>query len=120
MLSEVAAAKVFPWPGITSPAANAAPPANKPQGLAKTPSTGQNARTVAELASPESRFFLKSEWGPISEKWPALSFSKRSVGDYLNREYNPARDFILYAGTSNPERTEIPGHRQRLLSIRGT
>lgn len=114
--SEVAAAKVFPWPQIASPATNPTS-ATQPQQAVKTPYPSQNARTVAEMASPESRFFLKSEWGPVSENWPALSFSKRSVGEYLNREYNPTRDFIVYAGTSNPERTEIPSHRQRLLSI---
>jgi len=115
-LSEVTAAKVFPWPKV-SPIGAAAAATGKPQGLGKPADRRQNARTVAELVSPDSRFFLKSEWGPISKNWPALSFSKRSVGDYLNREYNPARDFIVYAGTSNPGRTEVPGYRQRLLSM---
>jgi hypothetical protein len=77
----------------------------------------RDARTIGDLATVDSRFFLKSEWGPISAYWPALSFSKRSVGDYLNKEYDPAHDFIIYAGTSNPERTENPFHRKRLLSI---
>ena len=115
-LSEVAAAKAFPWPKMSSTGA-AVPAPSKPQVGGKQTGSRQDARTIAELVSPNSRFFLKSEWGPISTKWPALSFSKRSVGDYLNREYNPACDFIVYAGTSNPERTEWPGHRQRLLSI---
>jgi hypothetical protein len=116
-LSEVAKAKVFPWPQkviATKPAPHANDQSEEPS---KYPIPLQNARTVRDLASTNSRFFLKSEWGPISERWPALSFSKRSVGDYLNREYNPARDFVVYAGTSNPKRTENPLHRQRLLSI---
>jgi hypothetical protein len=115
-LSEVAAAKVFPWPSSSS-ASSSAPAAGKPSSQTTAPDPRQSARTIADLASPDSRFFLKSEWGPISKNWPALSFSKRSVGEYLNREYNPARDFIVYAGTSNPDRTEVPAHRQRLLSI---
>lgn len=116
-LSEVVEAKVFPWPQEIV-ATKATPQANdQSQEPRRYPSPLQDARTVGELASTGSRFFLKSEWGPISERWPALSFSKRSVGDYLNREYNPARDFVVYAGTSNPKRTENPLHRQRLLSI---
>jgi hypothetical protein len=116
-LAEVAAAKIFPWHRVASPPANAVSTAGSPQLTANTTYPGQDARTVAELISPDSKFFLKSEWGPISKYWPALSFSKRSVGEYLNREYNPARDFIVYAGTSNPERTENPSHRRRLLSL---
>jgi hypothetical protein len=39
------------------------------------------------------------------------------VGEYLNREYDPSRDFIVYAGTSNAERTKEAGFRKRLLSV---
>ncbi len=108
-LSQVAAAKAYSWPrsGIPVPTSS-----NE-----RKPDQRQDARTLADLALTNSRFFLKSEWGPISDKWPALSFSKRSVGAYLNREYNSTRDFIVYAGTSNPERTEVRGYRQRLLSV---
>lgn len=77
----------------------------------------RQARTLGEVATAESRLFLKSEWGPLSERWPALSFSKRSVGKYLVREYRPGLDFIFYAGTSNPERTEVEEFRKRLLSV---
>jgi len=116
-LSEVARSKMFPWPQLAAvtkidPHAN-----NKRLDLDKHPNPLRDARSVGDLASTDSRFFLKSEWGPISEGWPALSFSKRSVGEYLNKEYEPARDFIVYAGTSDPKRTENPLHRQHLLSI---
>lgn len=77
----------------------------------------EDAQTVGQLATAASRFFLKSEWGPLSEEWPALSFSKRSVGEYLVGEYKPGRDFILYAGTGDPERTEVQEFRKRLLSV---
>src|ERR1700710_1969123 len=82
-LGEVAKAKAFDW-------AEAIPAVNDPGHLdAQTQRAPQrdslrNVRTLGELAAEKSRFFLKSEWGPISERWPALSFSKRSVGDYLN------------------------------------
>lgn len=116
-LSEVAEAKIFPWPNLTAAAKTAPLPDNQRQTPTEHLSPLQDARTVGNLASTDSRFFLKSEWGPISEYWPALSFSKRSVADYLNKEYNPAHDFIIYAGTSNPQRTENAIYRQRLLSI---
>lgn len=113
-LSEVAKAKVFSWPQRNT-AMNAT--SGRSKQLQEFPKSLQDARMVGDIASINSRFFLKSEWGPISKIWPALSFSKRSVGDYLYKEYDPARDFIVYAGTSNSTRTENPLHRQRLLSI---
>ena len=112
-LSEVMAAKTFAWPQLPVSARSVGEPQAPPTPIAPR----QNARTVAELTSPDSRFFLKSEWGPISKIWPALSFSKRSVADFLNAEYDPARDFIVYAGTGNPERTKEAQFRKRLLSI---
>ncbi len=117
-LSEVAKARLFPWPQQAMATKAVSEANNRSQEVGNdTPGSLQDARAVGDLASMDSRFFLKSEWGPISEGWPDLSFSKRSVGDYLNREYDPSRDFIVYAGTSNPKRTENPLHRQHLLSI---
>jgi hypothetical protein len=45
-----------------------------------------------------------------------VSFSKRSVGEFLQREFQPERDIIVYVGTGNPLTTQDPQHRQRLLS----
>jgi hypothetical protein len=84
-LSEVAEAKIFPWAKLTVAAKTAPLPGNQRQTPTQHLSPLQGARTVRNLASTDSRFFLKSEWGPISEYWPALSFSKRSVADYLNK-----------------------------------
>lgn len=106
-------AKNFRWPHVASSAAT--PPQSQNQPMSIEPR--RNARIIAELTVPESRFFLKSEWGPISDVWPALSFSKRSVADFLNAEYNPTRDLIVYAGTGNPERTKEAQYRKRLLSV---
>ena len=77
----------------------------------------QDARTIGDIASLDSRFFLKSEWGPVSPYWPALSFRKLSVGDFLRDNYDPSTDFILYAGTSDPKKTKAVDCRKRLLSI---
>jgi len=75
------------------------------------------AQTIRGIAVEGSRFFMKSEWAPISARWPALSFSKSSVAEFLRNEYDPNRDFILYAGTTDPRRTEAEEHRSNLLSV---
>jgi hypothetical protein len=70
---------------------------------------------LRDVVTPNGRIFLKSEWGPISDEWPAVSFSKRSVADRLRAQFNPDRDVILYVGTSG-QMTERAEHRRRLLS----
>lgn len=71
---------------------------------------------LRDLIKSDGKVFLKSEWAPASSDWPAVSFSKRSVGEFLRREFQPGRDIIIYVGTGNPLTTENPQHRQRLLS----
>lgn len=71
---------------------------------------------LRDMLQDGARIWLKSEWGPADDHWPAVSFSKRSVGDYLRQEFRPGRDAIVYVGTSSPATTEKPEHRQRLLS----
>jgi len=71
---------------------------------------------LRETVPESARIYLKSEFGPISNDWPAVSFSKNSVGVKLRSAYNPATDLIVYVGTSNPATTENPKHRRRLLS----
>jgi hypothetical protein len=72
---------------------------------------------VSDIVKPGTRFFLKSEWGPVSDDWPAVSFSKRAVGRKIRSVYTPGRDFIVYVGTTNPANTPNPAHRSRLLSL---
>lgn len=71
---------------------------------------------VADMMRPEGRVFMKSEFGPISDEWPCFSFTKKSVGQRLRAEFRPGRDIIIYVGTTNPETTENPDHRSRLIS----
>jgi hypothetical protein len=71
---------------------------------------------LKDVVASDGRIFLKSEWGPASDHWPALSFTKRSVGDRLRRDFIPDRDVVMYVGTGNPESTGNPNHRRRLLS----
>jgi hypothetical protein len=66
--------------------------------------------------APDGKVFLKSEWAPIGDNWPCLSFTKKAVGDRLRREFLPGRDVLIYVGTGDAQRTENPAHRRRLLS----
>jgi hypothetical protein len=70
---------------------------------------------LRDVIAPDGRIYLKSEWGPLSDLWPAVSFSKTSVGRRLQTDFNPVRDVILYVGTGG-EMTEKPEHRRRILS----
>ena len=71
---------------------------------------------VSDIMKPDGRVFLKSEWGQISDEWPCLSFTKRSVGDRLRREFVAGRDVLIYVGTTNAEMTRLAEHRSRLIS----
>lgn len=70
---------------------------------------------VRDMMRADGRVFLKSEWGPISDYWPALSFSKMSVGQYLRANFQPGRDVLVYVGTTGGM-TRDPQHRSRLIS----
>lgn len=71
---------------------------------------------LSDVVAQDGRLWVKSEWGPADNTWPAVSFTKRTVGDFLRQNFRPRRDAIIYVGTSNPATTENPAHRQRLLS----
>ena len=71
---------------------------------------------VSDMMKPDGRVFLKSEWGQISDEWPCVSFTKRSVGDRLRREFVAGRDILIYVGTTSTEMTRLPEHRSRLIS----
>lgn len=71
---------------------------------------------VIDMMQPEGRVFLKPEFGEISNEWPCVSFTKKSVGERLRREFKPERDILIYVGTSNAATTRNPEHRSRLIS----
>ena len=71
---------------------------------------------VAELMAADGAVFLKSEWAPISDEWPCVSFTKRFVGNRLRQEFVPGRDALVYVGTTDTKLTKDPDHRSRLLS----
>jgi hypothetical protein len=73
-------------------------------------------QTVRELIKSDSRFFLKSEYGPFSDDWPVLAFSNPRLGVMLRRDFRTGVDFVLITGTMGPETAEEE-HRGRLLSL---
>lgn len=70
---------------------------------------------LREFAKPDSKFFLKSVYGPVNESWPAMSFTLPHLKAYLDQHYRPGTDFILLTGTSGRD-TDLE-HRGRLLSV---
>jgi hypothetical protein len=72
---------------------------------------------LKDIVTESGKLFLKSEWGPASADWPAVSFSKQSVGRRMRGMYDPTRDFVLYVGTTKSMNTPDAAHRSRLLSL---
>jgi hypothetical protein len=72
---------------------------------------------LADIVSPDTRLFAKSEFGPASDRWPALSFSSHKIATDFSNAYRRGRDFVVYVGTGDPNKTELAEHRQRLLSV---
>ncbi len=70
-----------------------------------------------DIVLPDTLLFAKSEFGPASDRWPALSFSSHKIATDFANMYRRGRDFVIFVGTGDPEKTELPEHRQRLLSV---
>jgi hypothetical protein len=60
--------------------------------------------------------FLKSEYGPISQLWPAVSFSSEAYARELGGSVNAESDLVLFAGTQNKILTPAK-YRERLLCV---
>ena len=71
---------------------------------------------VSDMMEPSGRVFMKSEFGPIGDNWPCFSYRKKNVGQRLQADFRPGRDIVIYVGTTNPETTENPAHRSRIIS----
>ncbi|WP_319542339.1 hypothetical protein [uncultured Pseudodesulfovibrio sp.] len=73
--------------------------------------------TVRSIAKSDSRFYAKSEFGPVSDDWPVLSFTHRTTAQKFAKNYRRERDFVIYVGTSSSKNTPEPNHRQNLLCL---
>ncbi|HWR14153.1 MAG TPA: hypothetical protein VN577_04965 [Terriglobales bacterium] len=72
---------------------------------------------LGDIITASDKMFVKSEWAPVSDRWPALSFTRQSIGRKLRALMNPARDVVIYVGTSDERFTRDAAHRRRLLSV---
>ena len=113
-IEEIRRSKQFDWGQYLDNAVavlsqSTAPPQSKP-------SEAELTLTVANIAKPDSRFFLKSEYGPLSGDWPVVAFTARSLGAKLQGDFRPETDFIVYTGTAGKTTLEA-AHRGRLLSL---
>jgi hypothetical protein len=111
-LDEIRRSKEFDW----SPYLGNSFSASSLQASGAPGSKPASSLTVAAVAQPDSRFFLKSEYGPLSQDWPVVAFTSRSLGLKLQTDFNPEGDFIVYTGTAG-KTTPDPSHRGRLLSL---
>jgi hypothetical protein len=114
-IEEIRRSKEFDWSPYLEKATAAAPPLAAPPVQAK-PAEGVPPLTVASVARQDSRFFLKSEYGPLSSDWPVVAFTSRSLGARLQSDFRPEADFIVYTGTGGAT-TLDPAHRGRILSL---
>lgn len=72
---------------------------------------------LGDLIGPTTRLYAKSEWAPAGPLWPALSFSQRGVANRFGSIYTRGTDFVITVGTGDPNDTQDPAHRRRLLSL---
>lgn len=74
-------------------------------------------KIVRDIIKPESKIFAKSEFGPVTDDWAALSFSRFGVARNFIRDYHCGQDFVVYVGTSSKKNTPNKEHRQRLICL---
>jgi hypothetical protein len=116
-LGEITRSKAFDWAAAIQPKTGTSTTSNQ---ASKGTGSGAAAATAARLfirdiAQSDSKFFLKSEYGPLSDFWPVVAFSPLPLKSKIQRQYRSASDFIVYTGTQGDE-TEEP-YRGRLLSL---
>ena len=117
-LGEIAKAKTFDWSGALQgqPVVRRSPPKDSAAKGEDIPSKPAATLRLRDIAQSDSRFFLKSEWGPLSDFWPVVAFSPISLKTKIQRQYRSASDFIVYTGTKGEDTAE-EAHRGRLLSL---
>jgi hypothetical protein len=71
---------------------------------------------LGDLLCVGSQVFFKSEYGPVSNEWPAVSFTDERYARQLAESFNSKEDWVLFAGTDNPELT-LPEFRKKLLCV---
>jgi hypothetical protein len=112
-LDEMRRAKETDWGTILG---KEFPASQAPRTSGRSGNASHPILTVADIGNAQSRFFLKSEYGPISADWPVVAFSLKTVCTKLQSDFRDDKDFIGYTGTGGGGTGEL-AHRARLLSI---
>lgn len=73
-------------------------------------------QTLGDLLGRDGRLYAKSEFGPVHDGWPAISFSSRKIAADFSHDFWRGQDFVLFVGTGGATTTENPEHRRRVLS----
>ncbi len=117
-LGEVAKAKAFDWARTIQGKVGAPGNINSRSSAINRPTGSQPGAIlrVRDIAQPDSKFFLKSEWGPLSDFWPVVAFSPVSLKSKIQRQYRSSSDFVVYTGTQGKDTSE-EAHRGRILSL---
>ena len=71
--------------------------------------------TLRKLLESGGRLYAKSEFGPVHDGWPAVSFSQHKIAADFSRGFRRGVDFLLFVGTTDPKSTKDPAHRSRVL-----
>lgn len=116
-LGEITKSKAFDWAVAIQAKTDTATTATQASTGTVPGATSKSAARlfIRDIAQPDSKFFLKSEYGPLSDFWPVVAFSPLPLKSKIQRQYRSASDFIVYTGTQGDE-TEEP-YRGRLLSL---
>lgn len=81
------------------------------------PNVVVRVETIADIMHPNGRIFLRPEFAPLGARWPCIAFSKKTARQRLRQSYRKSLDIIISTGTQNPEMTENPLHRGRIISV---
>jgi hypothetical protein len=70
--------------------------------------------TLGDLLAADGKVFLKSEFAPISNEWPAVSFTNEAPARAFARSFDPVKDLVIFSGTQTKDTSSE--HRAKLLS----
>jgi len=116
-LGEITRWKAFDWAAAIQPKTGSFTTPTQVSTSTMSGATTESAARllIRDIAQPDSKFFLKSEYGPLSDFWPVVAFSPLPLKSKIQRQYRSASDFIVYTGTQGDETEER--YRGRLLSL---
>jgi hypothetical protein len=71
---------------------------------------------IRDISFSDMRVWIKPEWSPLSDGWPAVSFTHLTVATNLSNEFRMDRDLMISVGTTNAKEVKKQ-YRSKLLSV---